>query len=165
MACLIEGGVMPAVAANDRAALASRRSVRRKPRLSGDEPVKRCAPGSRSTARSRPSDYRRYAAGVVAELGFIKTAQEIGFTLAEIRAVLEAQRSASLNCLQGAGLVDAKLVEIGRRLARLRTMRSDLEAMRSDLVTSALDQGLDVPDRLRRHRREQVRDAPHVSES
>jgi MerR family copper efflux transcriptional regulator len=109
------------------------------------------------------NNYRRYEASVVAELGFIKTAQEIGFTLAEIRAVLEAQRSASLNCLQGAELVDAKLVEIGGRLTRLRTMRSDLEAMRSTLVASALDQGLEVPDRLRRHGPKQVPDVPHVS--
>ncbi|GAA6526245.1 hypothetical protein IDVR_20410 [Intrasporangium sp. DVR] len=97
------------------------------------------------------NNYRSYAPTVVEELSFIRSAKEIGFSLAEIRAVLEARRSSSLDCLQGAELVDAKITEIRGHLARLRQTKLALEAMRAELVASALHQGLAVPTRLARH--------------
>lgn len=97
------------------------------------------------------NNYRSYAPGVIEELTFIRSAKEIGFTLAEIRSVLDAQRSSSMNCVQGAELVDAKITEIRQRLARLRQTMSALESMRTELVDSAVANDLDVPAHLTRH--------------
>lgn len=101
--------------------------------------------------RRDDNNYRAYEPAVVEQLGFIRMAQDVGFSLAEIRAILTSQRSSSFDCVQGAELVDDKIAEIGRRITQLRRMKAELEAARADLVLSALEHRLEVPQRLRKY--------------
>lgn len=109
------------------------------------------AEGLIDAPRRDGNNYRDYEPGVVAELAFIRSAQEVGFTLGEIRAIVASQRSSSLDCVAGAELVDDKISEITRRITQLRQMKSQLQEMRADLVVSAVQHHLDVPARLRRY--------------
>ncbi|MFH5211808.1 MerR family transcriptional regulator [Antrihabitans sp. NCIMB 15449] len=109
------------------------------------------AEGLIDAPRRDSNNYRDYAPEVVDELAFIRTAQDIGFTPAEIRSIKESQRSSALDCVGGAELVDAKISEITRRITQLRQMKTLLEQMRADLVVSAVQHQLDVPVRLQRY--------------
>lgn len=97
------------------------------------------------------NNYRAYAPGVVDELAFIRSAQDVGFSLAEIRSILTSRRSSSINCVQGAELVDDKIAEIGRRISHMRRMKHQLEAMRAELVDSAILHRLEVPKQLKKY--------------
>ncbi|MEO6473135.1 MAG: MerR family transcriptional regulator [Aeromicrobium sp.] len=97
------------------------------------------------------NNYRSYASEVVEELAFIRSAQNAGFTLAEIRSILESKRSSTIDCVQGAELVDNKIAEIGLRVAQLKRTKSRLEAMRRELVCSAFEHSLEVPEQLRKY--------------
>ena len=109
------------------------------------------AEGLIDAPRRDVNNYRSYAPGIVDELAFIRSAQNVGFTLAEIRSIRTSQRSSSINCVQGAELVDDKIGEIGRRISQMRRMKSQLEAMRAELVDSALLHRLEVPKKLEKY--------------
>ncbi|MFL6606238.1 MAG: MerR family transcriptional regulator [Steroidobacteraceae bacterium] len=75
--------------------------------------------------RSRlPSGYRRYSDLELARLRFIRRAQALGFTLKEVRELL------SLSAQRDVGRVkrsaQAKLADVGRRIAELEKVRAAL---------------------------------------
>ncbi|QCP14644.1 MerR family transcriptional regulator [Pseudoduganella umbonata] len=84
------------------------------------------------TARRSGNGYRDYPPEAVQWLGYIRTAQSLGFTLAEIEADLPllADPGASSEAIRGA--LRAKLAEIDRRIDGLAALRADLAARLDD---------------------------------
>jgi class 3 adenylate cyclase/DNA-binding transcriptional MerR regulator len=70
-----------------------------------------------------PAGYRLYSPDVVARLSFIKQAQALGFSLTEIRDVLDGYHDAS-GCRQVASLLSQKIAELDRRLRAIHTLRA-----------------------------------------
>jgi len=75
------------------------------------------------TPRKPPGGVRRYDANALAHLRFIKRAQQLGFSLREIRDLLELGASA---CAETRVLAEARLADIETRLRDLQAMRYTL---------------------------------------
>ena len=71
-----------------------------------------------------PSGYRRYRDLEVARLRFIRRAQALGFTLAEIKSLLKL--SAQRNVAQVKRSAQAKLADVDRRIKELQRIRRGL---------------------------------------
>ena len=88
--------------------------------------------------RSPRSDggFRLFAVETIEKLRFIKQAQEMGFSLDEIRTLLTGGGVGA--CLQMRELLEAKLQEIGERMKRLRafarTLSRHLQACEKELA-------------------------------
>ncbi|MDT9001992.1 MerR family transcriptional regulator [Paucibacter sp. APW11] len=80
-----------------------------------------------SPPRRGANNYREYEAHNLVELGFIRRAQEIGFTLDEIRAALPHLRQPPDHCPDLIAALQAKRAQIAERLAaeQLRLQRVD----------------------------------------
>lgn len=76
------------------------------------------------TDRSR-AGYRLYDDGAVQRLDFIRAAQAVGFTLDDIRALL--QLNGDSPCKQVQALIERRLADVDQRLADLRRVRSTLD--------------------------------------
>lgn len=74
-----------------------------------------------------PGSVRRYSTETVARLRFIKRAQELGFTLAEIRRLLALGDPQS--CGKARTLAAEKLVLVEARIADLARMQGVLQAL------------------------------------
>jgi MerR family mercuric resistance operon transcriptional regulator len=74
--------------------------------------------------------HRRYALSTADRVAFIKRAQELGFTLDEVKALLRLEDGQS--CDQTRALAEQKLGLIEERLADLNRMRRLLKALISD---------------------------------
>ena len=75
------------------------------------------------TDRSR-AGYRLYDDGAVQRLEFIRAAQGVGFTLDDIRALLELNGDSP--CKKVQSLIERRLAEVDEKLADLRRVRSTL---------------------------------------
>ena len=64
------------------------------------------------SAQRQGNNYRDYSAQTVKDLSFIQQAQGMGFSLAEIGEILQAQRNQQLDCAQGALLVFCLIVAV-----------------------------------------------------
>ena len=82
-------------------------------------------------ARPRRSDsgYRAYVPQTVDSVRFIKRAQELGFTLAEIETLLDLSRGGPVDCDRARELATDKIGELDRKIASLRAMRRSLESL------------------------------------
>ena len=74
-----------------------------------------------------PRSVRRYGAGTVARLQFIKRAQELGFTLDEVKKLLRLEDGQ--DCAATRLLAQGKLSAIKSRIADLNRMRRLLEGL------------------------------------
>ena len=74
----------------------------------------------------RPSGYRQYDDDAVARLKFIRRAKELGFTLKEIRELLELRLDPSTTCADVKGRAEAKLDDIEQRIRTLQRMKRAL---------------------------------------
>lgn len=70
----------------------------------------------------RPEDVRR--------LGFVKQAQTLGFSLEEIREILEIQDGGRAPCPRVRELADAHVRSLDERIEDLMRLRADLEKLR-----------------------------------
>ena len=80
-------------------------------------------------APARAGRYRRFAAAEVRRLAFVRRARELGFTLREVRALLQLSdgaRDAACEEVQQIGA--AHLADIRARIADLRAMERILDA-------------------------------------
>lgn len=107
------------------------------------------AEGMIDSPRRLANNYRDYAPRVIADLAFIRSAQQMGFSLAEIRSILQLQRESRLDCAQGAALVTEKLREVETRLKDLKQLQKYLKAEQLRLAESAVANGLELPEELR----------------
>jgi len=75
----------------------------------------------------RQGTVRRYRPGVVAQLVFIKRAQQLGFTLEEVRRILPFHGGTS--CAATRKLAEQKLEVIRERIAELNRVRRSLQGL------------------------------------
>lgn len=77
------------------------------------------------------SGHRRYDPGAVSLLLLIKRAQDLGFTLAEIRELLRGLEQPGAVCDDVCQVVEAKIGQVDEELARLRAQRMRLSRLRA----------------------------------
>jgi len=74
------------------------------------------------TPVGRKSRRRQYDASVLRRLAFIQTAQQAGFTLAELRILLDSAEDPEDDKIEWRELVDRKLSEMEVRLRKIKSM-------------------------------------------
>lgn len=80
----------------------------------------------------RASGYRQYEPEVVRRIRFIRHAKELGFTLREIKELLELRVEPDGQCCGVLELAEAKIADIDERLRKLRKMRRTLASLTRD---------------------------------
>jgi MerR family redox-sensitive transcriptional activator SoxR len=78
-------------------------------------------------APTRAGRFRRYDTGVFARLGVIRLAQQAGFTMAEIAALLHGFAPDTPPAARWRAFAERKLVEVDAQIRRAETMRRLLE--------------------------------------
>ena len=73
-----------------------------------------------------PSGYRAYPAEAVRRVRFIKRAQDLGFTLAEVASLLDLVEGGPEGCDRVRGLAQEKIADLERRIADLQRLRVGL---------------------------------------
>jgi Cu(I)-responsive transcriptional regulator len=76
-------------------------------------------------ARSE-SNYRLFPPTEVHRIRFIKRAQAVGFSLDEIKSLLELKYAPDSTCGDVREMVDTKISDIDRKIAALQAMRDEL---------------------------------------
>lgn len=82
------------------------------------------------------SGYRKYPADSVERLRFIKRAQSLGFSLQEIKELLELRMRPDADCADIRRRAQAKLEDVDRRLRELRALRASLVQLTHDCAGS-----------------------------
>jgi len=85
--------------------------------------------GLLSPAGRTAGGYRLYDAEAAADVRFIRHAQECGFTLAEIRELLELRRTSSARCGDVRRRAVEKKLQLDARLRAMRTMSRALDRL------------------------------------
>lgn len=73
--------------------------------------------------------YRMYPQNAVLRIRFIKRAQDLGFSLKEIRELLFLAEDRNTDCAEVRTLAQAKVVEISRKIQTLEAMKRTLSAL------------------------------------
>ena len=74
----------------------------------------------------RPSGYRQYDESTVERLEYIRGAKELGFTLAEIRELLDLSFAAHAGCAHIRQRAEAKVADIKEKIRSLQRMNRSL---------------------------------------
>jgi len=77
----------------------------------------------------RASGYREYPLESVQRVRFIKRAQELGFTLAEIEELLQLRDDPRIPCHEVRSTAETKIADIEDKLRRLTAMRAALATL------------------------------------
>jgi len=80
----------------------------------------------RPTARTE-ARYRLYAPAAVERLLFIRSAQAVGFTLRDIRMLLDLQDGHTARCGEVRPVIERRLAEVTARIEEFREFRRTLE--------------------------------------
>jgi MerR family transcriptional regulator, copper efflux regulator len=75
------------------------------------------------------SAYRDFEPAIIDRLAFIRHAQAAGFTLGQIRGVLDIGDTGEPSCEHVAQLIDARLRDVEKRITELKATRSHLRAL------------------------------------
>ena len=86
-----------------------------------------------------PAGYRLHSPDVVARLSFIKQAQALGFSLTEIRDLLDGYHDES-ECRHVASLLRQKIAELDQKMQKIQALRTILSAYLEE-CTAALTNG------------------------
>jgi DNA-binding transcriptional MerR regulator len=73
-------------------------------------------------------NYRLYGEESLRKVSFIRSAQAIGFTLDDVKALLAAHDSTAASCREVQTLIEERLAEVGRRLKDLRHVQRVLKS-------------------------------------
>lgn len=77
-----------------------------------------------------PSGYRSYGEEVVDRLAFIRSAQAVGLTLAEVGEVLGVRDAGTAPCRVVTNLIEQRHSEVQSRIAELRSLERELAHLR-----------------------------------
>lgn len=80
-------------------------------------------------ADRRESNYRDYSREDVHRLGFVRRARDLGFSIEEIRELLNLWNNKERNSADVKALTQAHIAELDGKIALLREMRSTLDAL------------------------------------
>jgi len=76
------------------------------------------------------SGYRQYPVEVINQIRFIKQAQNLGFTLKEIKELLAISVATKKQCQQVKSEIDHKLVEVDQKIEKLKEISRALTKLR-----------------------------------
>ena len=82
----------------------------------------------RQPSKGRTS-FREYAKEDIGRVHFIKRAQEIGFTLNEIKELLALEKNSKVRCADLKEQVDEKISEVDQKLIDLKQMKTSLQKL------------------------------------
>ena len=82
-------------------------------------------------AQRLPSGYREYDDDDIDRLSFIRTAQRLGLTLAEISEILAFREREERPCEYVLGVLDRQVADLDRRMAEMARLRLELIALKS----------------------------------
>ena len=85
----------------------------------------------------RGNNYREYSEKAVQRVGMVRQLKALGFSLREIREVLDALRSDSIDCDQGAALMAEKKAAVDRKITELKAVSRMLGEEQKRLLASA----------------------------
>jgi len=77
----------------------------------------------------RPSGYREYPLDSIRRVLFIKRAQKLGFTLAEVEELLQLKDDPRIPCREVRTTAETKIADIEQKIRRLTAMRGALAAL------------------------------------
>ncbi|HET6379935.1 MAG TPA: heavy metal-responsive transcriptional regulator [candidate division Zixibacteria bacterium] len=77
------------------------------------------------------SGYRSYGEEAVDRIAFIRSAQAVGLTLAEIRRILAVRDAGEAPCRVVSGLIARRHADVRARIAELRSLERDLRQLRA----------------------------------
>jgi MerR family mercuric resistance operon transcriptional regulator len=80
------------------------------------------------------SNYRVYTEDAVRRVQFIKRAQELGFTVKEIKELLSLRAAPGSRCADVRQQAKAKLQDINEKIMTLRAMRKALSKLMSECI-------------------------------
>lgn len=83
----------------------------------------------------RASGYREYSPDAVQLIRFIKRAQELGFTLAEVEALLRLRSDQETACSEVRTAAEAKIEDIEQKIRDLRAMKRALGTLVASCAT------------------------------
>lgn len=84
-----------------------------------------------------PNNYRVYPEKAVERMNMVRLLKELGFSVREITSILDALRSDSLDCEQGARLMAEKKEAVERKIGELEMVRALLSREQARLIKSA----------------------------
>ena len=87
------------------------------------------------------NNYRDYPPTLVKEVKLLRSMQSLGFTLTEIRQVLQGLRARGIDCVDGARLVADKRARVEEQIRQLRTVSRILRQEQLRLERSAQRHG------------------------
>lgn len=87
------------------------------------------------------SGYRMYDATVLERLAFIKQAQVLGFSLDEIKRIIDEKRAGQSPCAEVRELVRLRLHEIDERMREMQRYRQELAAALAEWDSTGEAQG------------------------
>ena len=91
--------------------------------------------------------FRLFSGSVVEDLTFIRNAQELGFSLQEIRELLDLKRASHPDCRQVEQLLEHKIAIVHRKIAALRKLERELRrAVAGCKSNQRLGAGVQVDD-------------------
>jgi DNA-binding transcriptional MerR regulator len=76
-----------------------------------------------------PGGQRRYSAAHVERLRFIRHGRDLGFSLDDLRALLELSALPDASCVEADAIARRQLIEVERRLAGLTALKAEFERM------------------------------------
>jgi MerR family mercuric resistance operon transcriptional regulator len=82
-------------------------------------------------ARTR-SGYRLYESRIVDRLSFIKRAQSFGFTLDEIKQMLQLETASPHTCSRVLEMVEHKLEDLNRQYEEIKRLRRELTSYKAE---------------------------------
>jgi Hg(II)-responsive transcriptional regulator len=111
----------------------------------------------------RASGYREYSPDAVQLIRFIKRAQELGFTLAEVEDLLRLRNDDEPVCAEVRSAAESKIENIEEKIRHLRGMKRALGALVASCVTKSSSRHCPILEALddRRDNRRRVRGTPH----
>ena len=84
------------------------------------------------------SGFRSYPLDYVSRISFIKRAQELGFTLREVKELFKLRADKKATCGQVMKKTDEKLIEVERKIQDLQQMRKSLKQIRECCADGSL---------------------------
>ena len=85
--------------------------------------------GLLSAPARTPANYRSYGADHLARLSFIRRARDLGFSIEQVRALLDLSDDRARDCATVDNIASEHMREVDRKIADLTALRRELSAV------------------------------------
>ena len=114
-------------------------------------------------ARRSAGNYRLYGPEHAERLAFIRRCRSLDMSLAEIRTLLAAVERPEADCAPVNSLVDEHITHVTARIAELRQLKSELDAIRAHCAGARPAKQCGILETLAQRRPDQSRARSHVA--